>query len=315
MLDMSVEGVTNTTRPRVSLVGNESPRALVHRALDLEGSFASRAARAARVFVKPNLTYPRPSGVGAVTDVRVMDALLELLVDAGAGTIIVGDGPGKSAARDCFDAAGYGPLEARYGIRFVDLNAARTRTVEVPNARAFDRLEIPEVVLDADFFVTVSPLKTHVDGLLTLNAKNLFGIPPTRFYGAPRAIFHLRGVDEVVHDICRAAPPHFAIADATVVMELGVARGTPVPIGAIVAGSNLVATDAVSARLIGQEPASCPYLRYLAEDGVGPLELASIDLVGDALDALARPLKLEHRRTPREWAEGERIEWEAVAGR
>jgi uncharacterized protein (DUF362 family) len=302
-------------KPRVALAGSASPDELVSRALELEGTFASRASRSARVFVKPNLTYPRPSGVGAVTDARVMDALLAALVDAGAGTIVVGDGPGKSKARDCFEAAGYAPLEARYGFRFVDLNTARTRTVEVPHARAFAQLEIPEVVLDADFFVTVSPLKTHVDGLLTLNAKNLFGIPPTRFYGAPRAIFHLRGVDEVVHDICRAAPPDYAVADATVVMELGVARGRPVPIGAIVAGANLVATDAVSARLIGQDPHECPYLRYLMEDGTGPLDLEDIDLVGDSLDALARPLRLERTRTPRDWAEGEKIEWETAAGR
>jgi uncharacterized protein (DUF362 family) len=299
-------------KPRVALTGNAAPHDLVTRALELEGTFAARAARAARVFVKPNLTYPRPSGVGAVTDVRVLAALLAALVDAGAGTIIVGDGPGKSPARDCFDAAGYGVLEAKYGFRFVDLNAARTRTVDVPGARAFAQLEIPEVVLDADLFVTVSPLKTHVDGLLTLNAKNLFGIPPTRFYGAPRAMFHLRGVDEVVHDICRAAPPDYAIADATVVMELGVARGRPVPLGAVVAGANLVATDAVSARLIGQEPRACPYLRYLAEDGVGPLELDEIDLVGDSLDELARPLRLERTRSSREWADGEEIVWEAA---
>src|SRR5437870_110205 len=128
------------------------------------------------------------------------------------------------------------------------------RTLELPSPRAFERLEIPEVVLEADLFITVSPLKTHVDGLLTLNAKNLFGVPPTRFYGAPRALFHLRGVDEVVHDICRAVPPHYAVADAIVAMELGVTRGRAVPIGAIAAGANLVATDAVSAHLIGQDP-------------------------------------------------------------
>ena len=31
-------------------------------------------------------------------------------------------------------------------------------------------------------------------------------------------------------------------------------------------------------------------------------------LVGDPLDALARPLRLERTKTPREWAEGEKIE-------
>jgi uncharacterized protein (DUF362 family) len=261
------------------------------------------------VFVKPNLTYPRPSGVAAVTDARVMDALLAVLRDAGAGAILIGDGPGKSDARECFEAAGYAPLEERYGVKFVDLNAARTRTVEVPQPRAFDQLEIPEVVLEADMFITASPLKTHRDGLLTLNAKNLFGVPPTRFYGAPRALFHMRGVDETVHDICRVVPVHYALADATMAMELGVARGRPVPIGAVAAGANLVATDAVSARLIGQDPHDCPYLRYLAEDGVGPLDLKDIDLVGDSLEQFARPLLLERSRTPKDWAMGEAVEW------
>jgi uncharacterized protein (DUF362 family) len=297
-----------TARPRVALVGDAEPSDLVRRALELEGSFAARA-RGARVFVKPNVTYPRPSGVGAVTDARVLEALLVALRDAGAAAVVVGDGPGKTTAHDGFEAAGYLPFADRYGVRFVDLNRARTRTVAVPDARAFDRLEIPEIVLDADVFVTVSPLKTHYDGLLTLNAKNLFGVPPTRFYGAPRAMFHLRGVNEVVHDICRAVRVDYAVADATTVMELGVARGRAVPIGAVVAGANLVATDSVSARLIGQDPRDCPYLRYLAEDGLGPLDLADIDLVGDPLDRLARPLKLEFERDPKTWAEGEDVSW------
>lgn len=297
-------------RPRVALVGRDEPEALVRRALELDPEFARLAGRAARVFVKPNLTYPRPSGVGAVTDARVLDALLAALRDAGAGTILMGDGPGKNPARECFDAAGYGALEARYAFRFVDLNHARTRTVAVPDFRAFEELEIPEVVLEADMFITASPLKTHRDGLLTLNAKNLFGVPPTRFYGAPRALFHIRGVNEVVHDICRAVPVHYALADATHVMELGVARGRAVALNAIAAGANLVATDAVSARLIGQEPSDCPYLRYLAEDGCGPLELERIDLVGDPLEELAAPLVLAHDRSPADWANGEPIAWE-----
>jgi uncharacterized protein (DUF362 family) len=299
---------TDRTKPRVALVGGGEPAELVRRALELEGSFAGRA-RGARVFVKPNVTYPRPSGVGAVTDSRVLDALLGALRDAGAGAIVVGDGPGKSAAHDGFEAAGYLPLAEKYGVRFVDLNRARTRTVEVPDARAFPQLEIPEVVLDADFFVTVSPLKTHKDGLLTLNAKNLFGVPPTRFYGAPRAIFHLRGVNEVVHDICRAVRVDYAVADATTVMELGVARGRAVRLDAVAAGANLVATDAVSARLIGQDPRSCPYLKYLADDGCGPLDLDAIDLVGDPLDRLAQPLELEFERDPRDWAVGDEYSW------
>jgi uncharacterized protein (DUF362 family) len=298
----------NHERPRVALAGDGEPVELVRRAVALEGSFAGLV-RGARVFVKTNVTYPRPSGTGAVTDARVLEGLLAALRDAGAGALIVGDGPGKSPAEEGFAAAGYLPLAARYDARFVDLNLARTRTVAVPGARAFEELEIPEVVLDADVRVTVSPLKTHKDGLLTLNAKNMFGVPPTRFYGAPRAIFHLRGVNEVVHDICRAVPVDYAVADATTVMELGVARGRAVALGAVAAGANLVATDAVSAHLIGQDPRACPYLVYLAEAGCGPLDLDAIDLVGDPLDRYARRLALEFDRDPADWAVGEEIAW------
>lgn len=296
-------------RPRVALCGHNEPQDVVRRAIELEGSFARMAAKAGRVFVKPNVTYPMPSGTGAVTDSRVLDALLAALRDAGAGRIIVGDGPGKSLAHDGFEQAGYPPFAAKYDVTFVDLNRARTRTVAVERPRAIAELEIPEVVLDADLFITVSPLKTHSDGLLTLNAKNLFGIPPTRFYGSPRAILHLKGVDEVVHDICRAAPPHYAIADATTVMELGVARGRPVALGAIVAGSNLVATDAVSALLIGRDPREVPHLVFLNEDGCGPLDLADIDLVGDPIEGLAQRLELTRDKTPCDWAIGDESPW------
>ena len=301
--------MNTASKPRVALCGHNEPYELVRRALELEGSFAGLAANAARVFIKPNVTYPMPSGTGAVTDSRVLGALLEALRDAGAGRIIVGDGPGKSLAHDGFEVAGYLPFGKKFDVTFVDLNRARTRTVTVERPRAIAELEIPEVVLEADLFITVSPLKTHSDGLLTLNAKNLFGIPPTRFYGSPRAILHLKGVDEVVHDICRAAPPHYAIADATTVMELGVARGKAVAIGAIVAGANLVATDAVSARLIGRDPRECPYLIYMHEDGLGPLDFNEIDLVGDPLDGLAQRLDLTSDKTPRDWAIGDESPW------
>lgn len=301
--------MTPGTRPRVALCGHNEPQEVVRRALEIEGSFVGRARGGARVFVKPNVTYPMPSGTGAVTDSRVLAAVLEALRDAGAGRIVVGDGPGKSLAHDGFERAGYLPFADRYDVAFVDLNRARTRTVAVEKPRAMAELEIPEVVLDADFFITVSPLKTHSDGLLTLNAKNLFGIPPTRFYGSPRALLHLKGVDEVVHDICRAAPPDYAIADATTVMELGVARGRPVSLGAIAAGASLVATDAVSARLIGRDPLEVPHLVYLHEDGLGPLDLDEIDLAGDPLDGLAQRLELTRDKTPRDWAIGEESPW------
>jgi uncharacterized protein (DUF362 family) len=148
---------------------------------------------------------------------------------------------------------------------------------------------MPEVVLDADLFVSITPVKTHTDGLLTLHAKNMFGVPPNRFYGRPRKAFHRAGVSEVVHDICRARPIDLAITDGTTCTELGAPiDGTPVPLGVIAAGWNAQAVDVVGCRLMRVDPRSSLYLNYLRAAGYGPISDEEIDILGEDLRAVSR---------------------------
>jgi uncharacterized protein (DUF362 family) len=166
--------------------------------------------------------------------------------------------------------------------------------------RRFPTLEIPEIVLDADLFVSITPPKTHTDGLYTLHAKNMYGVPPTRFYGQPRRAFHRAGVSEVVHDICRARPIDLAITDATVATELGdPIDGRPVPIGALAVGWNALAVDIVSCALMRVDPHRSAYLKFLRVAGAGPITLDEIDIAGDDPYDLSQPLAIpppDHRK-------------------
>jgi uncharacterized protein (DUF362 family) len=279
---------------RVALAAVESSVDLaLNRAFDLLGDTPSLVERATGlVTIKPNLTAPRASGSGVVSDVAVVAAFVRLLRERAPAVkrIVVADGPGMVETARCFEVAGYHSL-LDMGVELVDLNNAPTRPTPVPGWLRYASLEIPEVVLDADLFVSITPPKTHTDGLYTLHAKNMYGVPPTRFYGRPRRAFHRAGVSEVVHDICRARPIDLAITDATVATELGdPIDGRPVPIGALAVGWNAQAVDIVSCALMRVDPHRSAYLKYLRAAGYGPITLDEIDVVGDDLHDLAQPL-------------------------
>ncbi|HYI16158.1 MAG TPA: DUF362 domain-containing protein [Thermomicrobiales bacterium] len=286
--------LTPSQRPyRVALTRVEtSPDDAMTRAFDLLGDAPALAERATGlVTIKPNLTAPRPSGSGVVTDVAVVAAFVRLLRERAPGVqrIVVADGPGMVDTARCFEAAGYASLRD-LGVELLDLNAAPTRPAPVAGSLRYARLEIPEIVLDADLFVSITPPKTHTDGLYTLHAKNMYGVPPTRFYGRPRRAFHRAGVSEVVHDICRARPIDLAITDATVGTQLGdPINGEPVPLNALAVGWNAQAVDIVSCALMRVDPRRSAYLQYLRAAGYGPLSLDEVELLGDDLNELSRP--------------------------
>lgn len=78
-------------------------------------------------------------------------------------------------------------------------------------------------------------------------------------------------------------PESVALLDATVAGSDDPA-GLPRCPNLLLASNDLVALDAVAARLLGFAPRSLPWLRRLEEEGLGPIDLGSIHLRGGGLD-------------------------------
>lgn len=267
--------------------------------LEAAGDPTLRQRAAGLVTIKVNLTAPRPSGSGVVTDVAVVDAFVRLLRERApnVGRVIVADGPGMARAEECFRVAGYERLKDELGVELLDLNEAPTRTASVPGWLRYPTLEIPEVVLDADLFVSITPPKTHTDGLYTLHAKNMYGVPPTRFYGRPRKAFHKVGVSEVVHDINRARGIDLAIFDALASTQLGdPIDGERVEPGAVAVGWNAQAVDIVGCALMQVAPERSKYLNYLRAAGFGPISLQEIGVLGDPIASVSVPFAVPDGR-------------------
>ena len=246
-----------------------------------------------RVLLKPNMVEYDPGSV-INTDPRLVAATVAAMKRLGARSVTVGEGPGHR--RDTqYVATSSGLLDLLRDVDapFVDLNVAalERRTLHTSYTH-LGELWLPSPVVDADLVVSMPKMKTHHWGGVTLSLKNMFGTVPGRIYGWPKNVLHWAGLQQAIVDVAAAVHPRLAIVDGIVGMQGdGPIKGTAIPAGHVVIGTDPVAVDATSAYLMGIDPMRVSYLeeasRFL---GQGNLEL--ITQVGEALEASVTPFIL-----------------------
>ena len=201
----------------------------------------------------------------------------------------------------------------------------------------FSSFELNHAYEDTDVLVSLTKLKNHLEAGVTLSMKNLFGLPPNTLYGREagketatghRAPMHnpkgyeslkLPGLKEgampfdstwrvprITVDVCAARPIHLAIIDGITAMSGGegpwcgeehLKLTTP---GVLIAGLNMVSTDAVGTAVMGyanpRAPRgvkpfqSCDNHVLLAEQaGLGIADLAQIDVRGMPIEKARYP--------------------------
>jgi hypothetical protein len=191
------------------------------------------------------------------------------------------------------------PVLREFDVRLADANDAPQKVCAVPGGGSmFRQYTLHSSVADTDAFVSVQKMKNHHFMGVTLCTKNLFGLPPLGPFGRARQYFHhLVRLPYVLADLGRIAQPTLNIVDALV----GQARrewGGPGRIcDALIAGDQVIATDACAAHLMGHDPASdwpTPpfrldrnHLRIAAEGGFGTVNLNEIDFQSEVQAPLA----------------------------
>lgn len=182
-----------------------------------------------------------------------------------------------------------------FDVPYIEGRADGAKWVAVPGGgQMFDRYPIPESLVDADAVVSVQKLKNHAYMGITLCLKNLFGLLPIQPLGRPRGYYHhLVRMPYMLADIGRIFNPALNIIDGLVCQageEWG--RGdNPRICNTLIAGDQVVATDACGAYLMGHDPQSDwltpPFHRdrnallAAAEGGFGTVDLQQIDFASE----------------------------------
>ncbi len=241
--------------------------------------------RGRKILLKPNFVEFDPGGV-INTHPALLAAAIEAFRTLGAREVVVGEGPGhRRDNQHLLSASGIDDVLRDSGTPYVDLNYARVRRVRLRSRfSGLEELYLPEVVLDADLFVSMPKMKTHHWAGITLSLKNMFGIVPGSVYGWPKNLLHWAGIRGSILDInASLAMPRFNIVDGIMGMEgNGPIQGEPRQSGVLVLGADPVAVDATCARLMSIDPWK---IGYLEEAGafLGNVADEKIEQIGEDL--------------------------------
>jgi hypothetical protein len=199
--------------------------------------------------------------------------------------------PGREAENG--DTTTFRPIFEEFGVEHVNGNKPPHKVYKVPGSGyMFSQYLLPERAVEADAFISVQKLKNHLFTGVTLCMKNLFGLVPLEPHGRARQYYHhLVRMPYHLADLGRIFNPTLNILDALVSQagrEWGDGiEGPPRITNTLIAGDQVVATDACATHLMGHDPTSDwltpPFHRdrnpllVAAEGGFGTVDLGEID--------------------------------------
>jgi uncharacterized protein (DUF362 family) len=235
----------------------------------------------------------------ANTDARVLAAITKLALEkAKAKEVITAetcafDYHDRWQAKITLDVSGIKAAVEAQGGKALDFNDADRVEIDIKQpAFTMDKISVPELLTRKDVaFINVPAMKTHTFETVTLGFKNYQGI----FKWEDKMIAHDGKLSLKFVDIARTLPPRL-----TVITGIWAVQGQgPIPMrghdymtiqdqNTLVAGDNLVATDAVCATIMGYDPKDIRTIRMGAAAGLGPLDMKDIEIVGTPIDNVKR---------------------------
>lgn len=245
------------------------------------------------VFLKVNLVDYREE-IPVCTNPAFLAAAIEVVKNAGAKHIKVGDGP--ALYRDTEQIVRASGMEAvckKAGVEFIDLNIDDLEKVENPmNFTGIPEFLLPHSITSADTVISLPKLKTHHWALMTCSMKNMFGVIPGRKYGWPKNLLHIRGINSSIIDVVATVKPAFAMVDGIVGMEGdGPLNGCARELHALIMGEDLCAVDTVAGLCMDLPVHNIPYLQ-LAGMVLGNNKIEQIEVLGTQIQSIKQKFQL-----------------------
>ncbi|MBD3189212.1 MAG: DUF362 domain-containing protein [Candidatus Heimdallarchaeota archaeon] len=134
-----------------------------------------------KVFLKPNLGYPKPAPY--TTSIPLMKEVVKLFSIIGVKQIIIGEGStSKSSSLENYRRTGMQEALEGYNVKFIDLGNKESTPVTIGETTHF----LPKVLLETNFRISLPVIKLYNDDkgkpFISNAVKNFFGLPPKDKY-------------------------------------------------------------------------------------------------------------------------------------
>jgi len=221
--------------------------------------------------IKPNICAGVDKTGFAVTDVKVVEALIDLVLkeDRNLSIKIVESDSESKFADEAFEKFGYKSVEEKmrklgFDVSLVNLSHSHTVPVKL-DGLYFKNPELPNLITKPRYFVSIAVAKTHYLTFITGTLKNLFGLLPRK----DQAFYHAN-INEVIVDLNRLVRPDLCVVDARVGLE-GWAGPKTRRLNTFILGRKPVSVDATMARVMGFKPEKIRHLVEAEKYGLGSL--------------------------------------------
>jgi uncharacterized protein (DUF362 family) len=288
----------------VSIVQGENRRRVVHDAIDKLGqAFIDKCKAANLILIKPDLVHHELQLASVHVD--TIRGILDVIRIYSKTPVVIGDAA-YFGTKASFRNFGYERLLEHYAdVQLVDLQDLEyvEQTFVTDDSQQII-VRRPKLVMEADFCISVSNLKTHRDYGATLSVSNwaegTMIVPPRItvegrvFSRAPWLLSHgPKTMHQLLAFLYTQKPCDAAVIDGILGMEgEGPVQGGAVAMGYALAGFDPVAVDAVAATTIGLDPHGLGYLEMIAQAGKGVNDMSKIDIPPVLLMDLTRPFQL-----------------------
>ena len=233
------------------------------------------------VMVKPN--FVTTSNQLAATHVDTTRSTLEYLRGKGVSDFIIAVGPALGTPDSGFDNYGYRDLASEFNIEFMDLNT--DDRIPVP---AFDDHLEPQTLymskrLSESYVVSVCPMKTHNNVVVTLGLKNILVGTLSGVEQKKKIHKGSKAINLTLAKMAQHVVPDLTVIDGVVGMQgNGPIDGFDMPSNVVVASHHGIAADVVGLQVMGYSLDQVGYLRYAME--LRNLSVEDIEVVGRSIE-------------------------------
>lgn len=254
---------------------SKEPAILVERAIAALGGMHRFVSRGDVVALKPNIGWDRTPLQAANTNPKVVEALVRLVLDAGAKRVIVTDASCNDARRS-FQRSGIWKAAHEMGGTVVIPSEHRFRSMKL-RGEVLDEWPVYTPLVEVDKIINVPVAKHHNLCRYTGAMKNWYGV-----IGGRRNRLH-QNIDVSIADLATFMQPTLTVIDATRVLMRNGPQGGNIDdtreLFQVIASIDQVAADAYACTLIGEHPSNIRYLALAIERGLGTAQTSALRLV------------------------------------
>ncbi len=269
----------------VAVVKGPRELATVYKTVELAGGFEEIAENYSRALIKVNFISTKTYETGVTTDPLVVEGLIHKAREVFDEVFVVESDASMTNADKACEITGMKEVCERTEVRFLNLRREKDRVrLLIPDAETLKEIKVPRIVVESAV-INAAKMKTHSSTGVSLGLKNMFGLLPEK----TKFKYHLRNISKVVVDVNSVLKPQFTVVDGFYALEgPGPTSGTPVEMGLLVAGRDVVAVDATACRVMGIDPTEIYHVKRAYEKGFGEMDEARINVVGSKVEEVRR---------------------------